>query len=30
VFAGAEAIINVPAPSIDLPLIDIYAGIDFG
>jgi Uma2 family endonuclease len=29
VFAGADASIRVPALSIDLPLIDIYAGIDF-
>ena len=29
VFAGADAAISIPALSIDLPLIDIYAGIDF-
>jgi Uma2 family endonuclease len=29
VFAGSDASISVPALSIDLPLGDIYAGIDF-
>jgi len=29
VFAGADASIGVPALSIDLPLSDIYAGIEF-
>ena len=29
VFAGADAAINIPALGIDLPLLDIYVGIDF-
>jgi Uma2 family endonuclease len=29
VFAGADAAISVPALGIDLPLMDIYGGIDF-
>ncbi len=29
VFVGADTSISVPALSIDLPLIDIYGGIDF-
>jgi Uma2 family endonuclease len=29
VFAGADACVSIPALSIDLPLIDIYSGIDF-
>jgi Uma2 family endonuclease len=29
VFAGADASISVPALALDVPLIDIYAGIDF-
>jgi len=29
VFAGEDASISIPALSIDLPLIDIYRGIDF-
>ena len=29
VFAGADAAINIPALGIDLPLMDIYVGIDF-
>lgn len=29
VFAGAEATINIPELSVDLPLIDIYGGVDF-
>ena len=29
VFAGTDASINIPALSIDLPLIDIYDGIEF-
>lgn len=29
VFAGTDASIGVPALGIDLPLVDIYAGIDF-
>jgi Uma2 family endonuclease len=30
VFAGTDASISIPALSIDLPLIDIYDGIEFG
>jgi hypothetical protein len=29
VFAGADASIGIPALSIDLPLTDIYRGVDF-
>jgi hypothetical protein len=29
VFAGADASINFPALGIDLPLVDIYRGVDF-
>jgi hypothetical protein len=29
VFVGADASINIPALKIDLPLIDIYARLDF-
>jgi hypothetical protein len=29
VFAGADASISIPVLSIDLPLTDIYGGIDF-
>jgi hypothetical protein len=29
VFAGADASISIPALNIDLPLTDIYSGIDF-